>query len=244
MHGDFTAPETDPSPHAASEVNHPAADSNVAASHLGPPDPQLHLSAQKDKYIANKGSPSSNTQRSYVDIGTQTDGGLPITETEIPATQDSTSKMKLPAAGSKWLSHCYPFDTLPVLRSHALPHFALLNAGEKLSKAKLQHHAVAVALIFKIDEYKAMESLTKMYKIYCSWVKVVVPSKFYSKAPQPTSKDKMQSGGGQEEGNAAVSGTLEGAVDILDHIHARTEQDDGPKESDRGKRASDHQKDK
>ena len=152
--------------------------------------------------------------------------------------------MTLPAAKSQWSPHSYPFDTFPVLRSHALPHFVLMNAGDKLSEPKLQDHAAAVAVIFKINEIQATKSLTKLHEIYNSWVNAMVPSDFYSKATTPTSKDKIRSGEEREQGNAVVSGTLEGVVDIPDHIHARTEQDDGPTESDRGKRASDRENNK
>ncbi|THH20792.1 hypothetical protein EW146_g618 [Bondarzewia mesenterica] len=35
--------------------------------------------------------------------------------------------------------HCYPYDTLPVLRSHVLPHFVLYNSGRELvKKGKLE----------------------------------------------------------------------------------------------------------
>ncbi|ETW79451.1 hypothetical protein HETIRDRAFT_322568 [Heterobasidion irregulare TC 32-1] len=244
--GDRTTSESDPSPPAVSVVNHHAVDSHVTASHLGPPDLRPQLSAQKSNCIADGDSPSSNTRHSYVDASTQTEPGLPTTETEIPTTQDSTSKMKLPAAGSKWSSHSYPFDTLPVLRSHALPHFVLINAGEKLSRLNLRDLAVAVAPIFKITEYQAMRSLMKLHKVYLSWVNAVVPSEFHSRAPPAASNDKKKKGKEQEQASIMVSGTLgDGAsVDITDHLHAKTERNDGPTESNRSQRASDRQKKK
>ncbi|ETW79437.1 hypothetical protein HETIRDRAFT_172029 [Heterobasidion irregulare TC 32-1] len=230
---DHTTSESDALPPATSEVDCPASD-------LGPPEPQPQLSGQRDNIISDGDSPASNTNHLRVDVGTEADIDHPSNETEIPATQDSTSKMNRPASKSNWSCHCYPFDTLPVLRSHALPHFVLLNAGEKLEKRELQPLASVVARIFKIHEFRAMDSLINLHNIYDSWVHAVVPSPFGLKPQLPSSTNKTTNLGGEQEQAKAkntISKTLRaGAADMNNHPGPRSEHNDGQIESDRSKR--------
>ena len=225
---DHITSHSDPSPPATFEVDGPALESSP---------PETQLSGQGDHSISHEDSPASNTDHLHVDSGTEADIVHLSNETDIPATQDRTSKMNRPAAKSNWPCHCYPFNTLPVLRSHALPHFVLINAGEKLAKIESQYVAPDVAQIFKIDILQAMQSLMTMQDIYKSWIQAVVPSKFYATPQRPPSEDDTTESEGEKE-QAEISTTMSetlgaGATDMTDHPGPRPEI-----ESDRSKRYS------
>ncbi|THH15648.1 hypothetical protein EW146_g4861 [Bondarzewia mesenterica] len=81
--------------------------------------------------------------------------------------------------------HHYPFSTLPVLRSHVLPHFVLYSSGRELVKrGKLEMSDEAAAISawnaggFAGTEYQVAHALDWVRDTYLSWIGCVVPPEF------------------------------------------------------------------
>lgn len=89
-------------------------------------------------------------------------------------------RTKRPAAQTKMQRHSHPFNTLPPLISHVLPHFVIVNTGAKLEKLqKLEKHMVKfVRRAFGLNSEEAAAYLEDIVHLYCSWRDAIVPEHF------------------------------------------------------------------
>ena len=149
----ITTSNTDRLPSASEPSSTPGANNSTSIDDpLLPTIPEADDTASDSNFVA----PASGSRLFAQDDKSVFDGDDPL--------DDALTELDLPAAKANWECYCFPFDTLPVLRSHALPHFVLLNTGEKLVGMKLQRLAPVVTCVFKVNRIVAMESLATMYK--------------------------------------------------------------------------------
>ncbi|ETW80161.1 hypothetical protein HETIRDRAFT_171351 [Heterobasidion irregulare TC 32-1] len=100
-----------------------------------------------------------------------------------------------PAAETEFSAHKYPFDTLPPLYSHVLPHFVIANAVEKLygMESIPTHVRDAIVDVLGVDGKRAVQIIKDIQRIYGSWVDTKVPVHFAPDMPQPLPTSKPES---------------------------------------------------
>jgi hypothetical protein len=79
----------------------------------------------------------------------------------------------IPPSPDQCTVHRYPFDTLPIIKSHLHPKFAIVNSGDKMHRLqKLDGKVFAKAL----GDFPSLRLLKDVYTAWTGWVDVNDPS--------------------------------------------------------------------
>jgi len=121
------------------------------------------------------------------------------TEQSFTASRPSSGSVSVDTLD--FTRHCYPFRTLPTLRSHVQPHFAIYNFGIKYSHSQvpalgIAHIAYIVAKVLGISEDDAQLLTLRLGRLYELWINAKPPSNFHS-----YSDDRSPSTSSSEQGD-------------------------------------------